>query len=168
MVKDALDLAGQIAKKSPVAMAGIKHNLNFSRDHSAQQGLEYMVSTTENLRELRHTVLFVLKSLKRTAPQKNCRSTVGWQSIDRFFQGFVLHNYRQYWRTLPYEDTYQSGNITLWSFKLGKNRGNAKTSPRLLFAVLRLEFYYDSREPEKNALIMTLIRHHFNLETGQS
>lgn len=44
VVKDALDLAGQIAKKSPVAMAGIKHNLNFSRDHSAQQGLEYMAT----------------------------------------------------------------------------------------------------------------------------
>ena len=24
-------------------MAGTKHNLNFSRDHSAQEGLEYMV-----------------------------------------------------------------------------------------------------------------------------
>lgn len=49
VVKDALDLAGQIAKKSPIAMAGIKHNLNFSRDHSAQQGLEYMVGTIESL-----------------------------------------------------------------------------------------------------------------------
>ena len=67
MVKDALDLAGQIAKKSPVAMAGIKHNLNFSRDHSAQQGLEYMVSTTENLKGV--TSLFILKGL-RTAPRK--------------------------------------------------------------------------------------------------
>lgn len=43
LLKDALELAGQIAKKSPVAMAGTKHNLNFSRDHSAQEGLEYMV-----------------------------------------------------------------------------------------------------------------------------
>lgn len=82
MVKDALDLAGQIAKKSPVAMAGIKHNLNFSRDHSAQQGLEYMVSTTENQRSYA-TVLFILKSLRRTAPRKNCRSTVGRQSAER-------------------------------------------------------------------------------------
>lgn len=44
LVKEALELAGQIAKKSPVAMAGTKHNLNFSRDHSAQEGLEYMAT----------------------------------------------------------------------------------------------------------------------------
>ena len=41
-----MELAGQIAKKSPVAMVGTKHNLNFSRDHSAQEGLEYMVKHT--------------------------------------------------------------------------------------------------------------------------
>ena len=61
VVKDALDLAGQIAKKSPVAMAGIKHNLNFSRDHSAQQGLDYMVSTTKNLKGLRHSFVHLEK-----------------------------------------------------------------------------------------------------------
>ncbi|KAL9951007.1 hypothetical protein ACROYT_G043593 [Oculina patagonica] len=44
LVKDALELAGQIAKKSPIAMSGIKHNLNFSRDHSVKQGLEYMAT----------------------------------------------------------------------------------------------------------------------------
>ena len=44
LVKDAIELAGQISKKSPVAMSGIKHNLNYSRDHSAKEGLEYMVS----------------------------------------------------------------------------------------------------------------------------
>ncbi|KAJ7357768.1 Putative enoyl CoA hydratase [Desmophyllum pertusum] len=44
VVKDALELASQIAKKSPVAMSGIKHNLNFSRDHSVQEGMEYMIT----------------------------------------------------------------------------------------------------------------------------
>ena len=43
-MKDAIELASQISKKSPVAMSGIKHNLNYSRDHSAKEGLEYMVS----------------------------------------------------------------------------------------------------------------------------
>lgn len=113
MVKDALDLAGQIAKKSPVAMAGIKHNLNFSRDHSAQQGLEYMVSTTENQRSYA-TVLFILKSLRRTAPRKNCRSTVGRQSAERkSADSRSTVCFRVSGKTLPYEDTYQSGNITL-------------------------------------------------------
>ena len=44
LVKDAVDLASQISKKSPIAMSGIKHNLNYSRDHSTKEGLEYMVS----------------------------------------------------------------------------------------------------------------------------
>jgi len=83
MVKDALDLAGQIAKKSPVATAGIKHNLNFSRDHSAQQGLEYMVSTTENLKELHHC--FVRSEKFENSSQKklsvDCRLTVGGATV---------------------------------------------------------------------------------------
>ena len=44
LVKDAVDLASQISKKSPIAMSGTKHNLNYSRDHSTKEGLEYMVS----------------------------------------------------------------------------------------------------------------------------
>ena len=42
-MKGAVELASQISKKSPVAMTGIKHNLNYSRDHSAKEGLEYLV-----------------------------------------------------------------------------------------------------------------------------
>ena len=44
LIKEALDLAGQIAKKSPIAIAGTKHNLNYSRDHSVLESLDYMVS----------------------------------------------------------------------------------------------------------------------------
>ena len=40
----ALDLASHIAKMSPVAVSGTKHNLNYSRDHSVEESLEYMVS----------------------------------------------------------------------------------------------------------------------------
>lgn len=44
LLKDAVDLASQISKKSPVAMSGIKHNMNYSRDHSVKEGLEYMAT----------------------------------------------------------------------------------------------------------------------------
>ena len=51
LVKDAVDLASQISKKSPIAMSGTKHNLNYSRDHSTKEGLEYMVSFLRMLRK---------------------------------------------------------------------------------------------------------------------
>lgn len=40
----ALELAHEIAHKSPLAIAGIKRNLAFSRDHSVADGLEYMAA----------------------------------------------------------------------------------------------------------------------------
>ena len=39
-----LDIAVDIADKSPVAVQGTKVNLLYSRDHSVQSGLDYMVS----------------------------------------------------------------------------------------------------------------------------
>ncbi len=45
MVKGALDLASDIAEKSPIAVQGTKTNLIYSRDHSVQEGLEYIVSS---------------------------------------------------------------------------------------------------------------------------
>ncbi len=43
-LKAAQDLATQIAKKSPLAVTGIKHSLNNSRDNSVSQGLEYIAN----------------------------------------------------------------------------------------------------------------------------
>ncbi|PRP82398.1 delta(3,5)-Delta(2,4)-dienoyl-CoA isomerase, mitochondrial [Planoprotostelium fungivorum] len=40
----ALDLAQQIAKKSPVAILGIKKNLIYSRDHSVPDALDYVAT----------------------------------------------------------------------------------------------------------------------------
>ncbi|KAJ2490895.1 hypothetical protein IWW37_002779 [Coemansia sp. RSA 2050] len=40
-MKAALDTAGTIAAKSPVAVVSTKHLLNYSRDHSVREGLEY-------------------------------------------------------------------------------------------------------------------------------
>lgn len=44
----SFDLASEIASRSPVAVQGTKINLIYSRDHSVQESLDYMVST--NLR----------------------------------------------------------------------------------------------------------------------
>ena len=40
----ALELAETIANKSPVAVLGSKVNLNYSRDHTVQEGLDFAVS----------------------------------------------------------------------------------------------------------------------------
>ena len=39
----ALDVAEQIANKSPVAVQGTKISLNYSRDHTVQEGLDHIV-----------------------------------------------------------------------------------------------------------------------------
>lgn len=44
MVKSALEVAESIAKKSPVAMQTTKETLNYSRDHSVEEGLKFIVS----------------------------------------------------------------------------------------------------------------------------
>ena len=38
-------MASLIASKSPVAVTSTKHNLVYSRDHSVDEGLNYMVRT---------------------------------------------------------------------------------------------------------------------------
>jgi len=42
MIDAAMSLASEIAEKSPVAVQGTKINLNYSRDHTVDESLEYM------------------------------------------------------------------------------------------------------------------------------
>ena len=44
LLEGALTLAEEIATKSPVAVQSIKINLNYSRDHSVDEGLHFMRS----------------------------------------------------------------------------------------------------------------------------
>lgn len=43
----ALELAGEMAARSPVAVQGTKMNLIYSRDHSVAEGLQYMVGLSD-------------------------------------------------------------------------------------------------------------------------
>lgn len=43
MMAGAMELAGEIAARSPVAVQGTKINLLYSRDHSVSDSLNYMV-----------------------------------------------------------------------------------------------------------------------------
>ncbi|QDY99206.1 crotonase/enoyl-CoA hydratase family protein [Nitratireductor mangrovi] len=44
VIHAALELAQEIAKKSPLAIAGIKRNLAYARDHSVADGLDYVAT----------------------------------------------------------------------------------------------------------------------------
>lgn len=44
MMEGAIKMANLIASKSPVAVVGTKHNLIYARDHSVEEGLEYIAT----------------------------------------------------------------------------------------------------------------------------
>ena len=45
MMSAAIKMATTIANKSPVAVQGTKININYSRDHTVDESLEYTVSS---------------------------------------------------------------------------------------------------------------------------
>ena len=49
MIAAVLEIATTIASKSPLAVQGTKNNLNYSRDHSIPDSLEYAVSSKPNV-----------------------------------------------------------------------------------------------------------------------
>uniref|UniRef100_A0A0A9Y7G8 Delta(3,5)-Delta(2,4)-dienoyl-CoA isomerase, mitochondrial n=2 Tax=Lygus hesperus TaxID=30085 RepID=A0A0A9Y7G8_LYGHE len=49
MVKEALDVAEEIASKSPVAVQGTKRSLVYSRDHSVQEGLNHIAMWNQTM-----------------------------------------------------------------------------------------------------------------------
>ena len=55
-----MKLASLIASKSPVAVQGSKVNLNYSRDHTVDESLDYIVCTLNNNSLLLLLLLFLL------------------------------------------------------------------------------------------------------------
>ncbi|KHJ93470.1 enoyl-CoA hydratase/isomerase family protein [Oesophagostomum dentatum] len=48
MLKDVLDLAKKMAEKSPVAVQGTKIVLNYSRDHTVEEGLRFVATWNQS------------------------------------------------------------------------------------------------------------------------
>lgn len=44
LIEGVLEIAGEIAERSPMAMWGSKEMLNFARDHSVAEGLNYVAT----------------------------------------------------------------------------------------------------------------------------
>lgn len=66
LISQAFALANEVAGKSPLAIAGVKRNLAYSRDHSVADGLDYMA--TWNAGMLRGEDL--LKAVQATMAKK--------------------------------------------------------------------------------------------------
>ena len=84
----AMAMASLIASKSPVAVTSTKHNLVYSRDHSVDEGLNYMVRisaeqytgfviipqyyfpTLSNLYSNRYCTIFFLKNIYNCSQQR--------------------------------------------------------------------------------------------------
>ena len=63
MVERALEVAKDIASKSPIAVQTTKMQLNYARDHSVDEGLDYIVRPFNFFPILFPLVLIVAKSL---------------------------------------------------------------------------------------------------------
>lgn len=64
----AFETATLIASKSPVAIQGTKHNLNYSRDHSVEEGLRYMAAWNASMLQSNDMVVAAMASMDRSAP----------------------------------------------------------------------------------------------------
>jgi len=68
LINGAISLAEQIASKSPIAVQGSKHNLNYSRDHSVRDGMEYMITWNQNMLQSEDLMKAATASMEKKKP----------------------------------------------------------------------------------------------------
>uniref|UniRef100_A0AAV2J6W3 Uncharacterized protein n=1 Tax=Knipowitschia caucasica TaxID=637954 RepID=A0AAV2J6W3_KNICA len=69
MMAAALEMAGQIAARSPVAVQGTKVNLVYSRDHSVQEGLHYMAAWNMSMLQTQDVMKSAQASMEKKGPE---------------------------------------------------------------------------------------------------
>lgn len=69
MMKRATDLAIEIASKSPVAIAATKLQLNYARDHTVDEGLDYIKSWNMGLLQSKDLVTAVTSFMQKQDPK---------------------------------------------------------------------------------------------------
>lgn len=68
LMSHALETAVVIAGHSPVAVVGTKHNLNYARDHSVGDGLEYMTAWNMSMLQTEDMVKAATAGMTKTKP----------------------------------------------------------------------------------------------------
>lgn len=69
MMAAALDLAGEIAGRSPVAVQGTKVNLLYSRDHSVAEGLDYIATWNMSMLKSKDVLESAQAAMKKKSPK---------------------------------------------------------------------------------------------------
>jgi len=67
-ISAALAMASEIAAKSPIAIAGIKHVMNYGRDHSTSDGLHYVATWNMAMLQSQDVVKAATASLQKQTP----------------------------------------------------------------------------------------------------
>jgi len=69
MLTHAVDMASQIASKSPVAIAATKFQLNYGRDHTVEEGLDYMISWNMGLLQSKDLLIAAQAQMQKEDPK---------------------------------------------------------------------------------------------------
>ncbi|XP_071396490.1 delta(3,5)-Delta(2,4)-dienoyl-CoA isomerase, mitochondrial [Centroberyx affinis] len=69
MMAGALEMAGEIAGRSPVAVQGTKINLIYSRDHSVAEGLDYMATWNMSMLQTHDVMKSAQASMEKKSPK---------------------------------------------------------------------------------------------------
>jgi len=68
LVSEALQLASTIASKSPIAVAASKISLNYSRDHSVQDGLNFMTVLNSSMLQTSDMMESMMSGMEKRKP----------------------------------------------------------------------------------------------------
>ena len=69
MLQQAVELAEEISSKSPVATLGIKHLLNYSRDHTVAESLDYSITWNAAMLQTHDMLMAGAALLKKETPK---------------------------------------------------------------------------------------------------
>ncbi|KAJ3408065.1 putative enoyl CoA hydratase [Chytridiales sp. JEL 0842] len=86
LVEHCMKLAKSLASKSPVAVAGTKHVLNYSRDHTVAEGLKYVGLWNASMLNTEDLAVAFQASMKKQKPN----FSNGFRPLSRYY--FVLQD----------------------------------------------------------------------------
>uniref|UniRef100_A0A7N6B5X4 Delta(3,5)-Delta(2,4)-dienoyl-CoA isomerase, mitochondrial n=1 Tax=Anabas testudineus TaxID=64144 RepID=A0A7N6B5X4_ANATE len=69
MMAGALEMAGEIAARSPVAVQGTKINLVYARDHSVAEGLDYIATWNMSMLQTQDVMKSAQAAMERKSPK---------------------------------------------------------------------------------------------------
>ncbi|XP_072248144.1 delta(3,5)-Delta(2,4)-dienoyl-CoA isomerase, mitochondrial isoform X2 [Leuresthes tenuis] len=69
MMAGALEMAGEMAGRSPVAVQGTKINLIYARDHSVAEGLDYMATWNMSMLQTQDVMKSAQASMEKKSPK---------------------------------------------------------------------------------------------------